>query len=89
MVDGETGSLLGLVERDRAYSTVHEGAVYLHLGEQYLVESLSLEDRVAVVSAASRRLVHAGEEGVGDDDRVESSASTRGSVSSSTSVASR
>ena len=40
VVDGETGSLLGLVERDRAYSTVHEGAVYLHLGEQYLVESL-------------------------------------------------
>jgi len=52
VVDGETGSLLGLVERDRAYSTVHEGAVYLHLGEQYLVESLSLEDRVAVVSSA-------------------------------------
>jgi DEAD/DEAH box helicase domain-containing protein len=52
VVDGETGTLLGLVERDRAYSTVHEGAVYLHLGEQYLVESLSLEDRVAVVSPA-------------------------------------
>ena len=52
VVDGVTGSLLGLVERDRACSTVHEGAVYLHLGEQYLVESLSLEDRVAVVSPA-------------------------------------
>ena len=52
VVDGETGSLLGLVERDRAYSTVHEGAVYLHLGEQYLVESLSLEDRIAVVTPA-------------------------------------
>jgi DEAD/DEAH box helicase domain-containing protein len=52
VVDGETGSLLGLVERDRAYSTVHEGAVYLHLGEQYLVEALSLDDRVAVVSPA-------------------------------------
>ena len=52
VVDAETGSLLGLVERDRAYSTVHEGAVYLHLGEQYLVEALSLEDRVAVVSPA-------------------------------------
>jgi DEAD/DEAH box helicase domain-containing protein len=50
IVDGETGSLLGLVERDRAYTTVHEGAVYLHLGEQYLVESLSLEDRVALVA---------------------------------------
>jgi DEAD/DEAH box helicase domain-containing protein len=52
VVDGETGALLGLVERDRAYSTVHEGAVYLHLGEQYLVESLSLEDRVALVTPA-------------------------------------
>jgi DEAD/DEAH box helicase domain-containing protein len=52
VVDGETGSLLGLVERDRAYSTVHEGAVYLHLGEQYLVEALDLEGRVAVVSPA-------------------------------------
>ena len=49
VVDGDTGSLLGLVERGRAYSTVHDGAVYLHLGEQYLVETLSLEDRVAVV----------------------------------------
>jgi DEAD/DEAH box helicase domain-containing protein len=53
VVDGDTGSLLGLVERDRAYSTVHEGAVYLHLGEQYLVEALDLEGRVAVVSPAS------------------------------------
>jgi DEAD/DEAH box helicase domain-containing protein len=52
VVDGETGSLLGLVERDRAYSTIHEGAVYLHLGEQYLVESLSLDDHVAVVTPA-------------------------------------
>jgi DEAD/DEAH box helicase domain-containing protein len=52
VVDGDTGALLGLVERDRAYSTVHEGAVYLHLGEQYLVESLSLDDRVAIVRSA-------------------------------------
>jgi DEAD/DEAH box helicase domain-containing protein len=52
VVDGDTGSLLGLVEHDRAYSTVHEGAVYLHLGEQYLVESLSLEERVALVRSA-------------------------------------
>ncbi len=50
VVDAETGSVLGLVERERAYSTVHEGAVYLHLGEQYLVEELDLEGRVAVVA---------------------------------------
>jgi DEAD/DEAH box helicase domain-containing protein len=53
VVDATTGSLLGLVERDRAYSTVHEGAVYLHLGEQYLVETLDLEGRIAVVAPAS------------------------------------
>jgi DEAD/DEAH box helicase domain-containing protein len=53
VVDATTGSLLGLVERERAYSTVHEGAVYLHLGEQYLVEALDLEGRVAVVAPAS------------------------------------
>ena len=53
VVERETGSLLGLVERERAYSTVHQGAVYLHLGEQYLVEALDLTARVALVSPAS------------------------------------
>ena len=53
VVDTGTGTLLGLVERDRAYTTVHEGAVYLHLGEQYVVEALDLESRVALVSPAS------------------------------------
>jgi DEAD/DEAH box helicase domain-containing protein len=53
VVDRDTGSLLGLVERDRAYSTVHEGAVYLHLGEQYLVADLDLEGGVALVTPAS------------------------------------
>ena len=36
-------------ERERAYSTVHEGAVYLHLGEQYGVTTLDLETRTALV----------------------------------------
>jgi DEAD/DEAH box helicase domain-containing protein len=53
VVDATTGSLLGRVERERAYSTVHEGAVYLHLGEQYLVETLDLEGGIAVVAPAS------------------------------------
>src|SRR4029077_6278035 len=50
VVDEETGSLLGLVELERAYSTVHDGAVYLHLGEPYLVRLLDLEARAALVS---------------------------------------
>ena len=53
VVDASTGSLLGLVERERAYSTVHEGAVYLHLGEQYLVEELDHDGRVALVRPAA------------------------------------
>jgi len=53
VVEAATGSVLGLVERSRAFSTIHEGAVYLHLGEQHLVRSLDLEALIAVVSAAS------------------------------------
>jgi DEAD/DEAH box helicase domain-containing protein len=49
VVDTETGSVLGLVERERAYSTVHDGAVYLHLGEQYVVSQLDHAGRVALV----------------------------------------
>jgi DEAD/DEAH box helicase domain-containing protein len=49
VVDASTGSVLGIVERERAYSTVHEGAVYLHLGEQWLVRELNLTARHAVV----------------------------------------
>ena len=53
VVDRETGAVLGLVELSRAYSTVHEGAVYLHLGEQHLVRELDLKARTAVVSSAA------------------------------------
>jgi DEAD/DEAH box helicase domain-containing protein len=49
VVDVGSGSVLGLVERERAYSTVHEGAVYLHLGESYLVRELDLDARRALV----------------------------------------
>jgi DEAD/DEAH box helicase domain-containing protein len=49
VIDGATGSVLGIVERERAYSTVHDGAVYLHLGEQWLVRELDLVARHAVV----------------------------------------
>jgi len=49
VVDVDSGTLLGLVERERAYSTVHEGAIYLHLGESYRVISLDHEQRRALV----------------------------------------
>jgi DEAD/DEAH box helicase domain-containing protein len=49
IVDEETGTVLGTAERERAFSTVHEGAVYLHLGDQYGVTMLDLETRTALV----------------------------------------
>jgi DEAD/DEAH box helicase domain-containing protein len=49
VVDGSSGDVLGLAEQERAYSTVHEGAVYLHLGRRYLVNELHLQARRALV----------------------------------------
>ncbi len=49
VVEAQTGTVLGIVERERAYSTVHEGAIYLHLGESYLVRELDFTARTAVV----------------------------------------
>jgi DEAD/DEAH box helicase domain-containing protein len=53
IVDGSTGALLGIVEEERAYSTVHGGAVYLHLGESYRVVALDLAARAALVEPFS------------------------------------
>jgi DEAD/DEAH box helicase domain-containing protein len=52
IVDGEAGELLGFVEAERAFSTVHPGAIYLHLGEPYEVRELDIEGRRALVEHA-------------------------------------
>ena len=44
------GELLGSTEAARAHSTVHEGAIYLHLGRSYEVRELDLERRRALVA---------------------------------------
>jgi DEAD/DEAH box helicase domain-containing protein len=53
IVEAGAGSVLGTLERERAYSAAHEGAVYLHLGEAYLVRSLDLETGTALVDRFS------------------------------------
>jgi DEAD/DEAH box helicase domain-containing protein len=50
VIEATSGTVLGIVERERAYSTVHEGAVYLHLGESYLVRELDLQGSAALVT---------------------------------------
>jgi DEAD/DEAH box helicase domain-containing protein len=49
IVDADTGSVLGQIDRARAYGTVHAGAVYLHLGESYIVRELDPAAMHAIV----------------------------------------
>ncbi|MCC6224374.1 MAG: DEAD/DEAH box helicase [Thermoleophilia bacterium] len=46
---GGSGEVLGTVDEARACTTVHAGAIYLHLGERYRVLELDLARRVALV----------------------------------------
>jgi len=49
LVEAGTGRVVGTVDASSSHGTVHQGAVYLHQGDTYLVRSLDLEDRVAVI----------------------------------------
>ena len=53
IVDGSNGTVLGIAEQERAFTTVHEGAIYLHLGESYRVRALDLDNRNALVEPFS------------------------------------
>jgi DEAD/DEAH box helicase domain-containing protein len=53
IVEVSSGELLGSTEAARAYSTVHEGAIYMHQGRSYEVRALDLERRQALVAAFS------------------------------------
>lgn len=50
IVIDDTGELLGTVDEARAFVHVHPGAIYLHQGEQYEVQDLDLDTKVALVS---------------------------------------
>ncbi|MFC6079530.1 DEAD/DEAH box helicase [Sphaerisporangium aureirubrum] len=52
IVEAATGRLLGTVDEPSAHTAVHTGAVHLHQGETYLVDTLDLDAGVALVSAA-------------------------------------
>ena len=49
LIDGSSGEVLGSIEAGRAYSTVHEGAIYLHMGRSYSVLELDLGGRRALL----------------------------------------
>ena len=49
VVEAATGRLVGTVDEPSAYLLVHEGAVYVHQGDGYLVTTRDLADQVALV----------------------------------------
>ena len=49
VVEEATGRLVGTVDEPSAQLIVHQGAVYLHQGDSYLVSRLDLADRAALV----------------------------------------
>lgn len=50
IVDSSDGRLLGTVDSARAPSQVHDGAVYIHQGETYVIDSLDLDSYVALAA---------------------------------------
>jgi DEAD/DEAH box helicase domain-containing protein len=51
IVEEATGRLLGTVDAAAAHTTVHDGAVYLHQGDSFVVSRLDVEADVALVRA--------------------------------------
>ncbi len=46
-IENQAGESVGFVDEHRAFRETHPGAVYLHRGRSYVIESLSLSQRVA------------------------------------------
>jgi DEAD/DEAH box helicase domain-containing protein len=49
LIDVSSGELIGTIEAGRAYATIHQGAVYLHMGRSYSVLELDLAGRRALL----------------------------------------
>jgi DEAD/DEAH box helicase domain-containing protein len=50
LIDVASGEMIGTLEAARAFSTAHQGAVYLHLGRAYEVQELDLVGRRALLA---------------------------------------
>lgn len=49
IVEEETGDIVGTEGAEQAFSALHPGAVYLHMGDTYLVTRLDLDSHTALV----------------------------------------
>ena len=53
IIEAGTGRLLGTVDGGAAHSTVHDGALYVHRGDTFVVDEFDVDDACAVVHADS------------------------------------
>ncbi len=53
IVESSDGRLVGTVDAGSAHSAVHKGAVYVHMGQTYLVSAFDHVEGVALVAAAT------------------------------------
>jgi DEAD/DEAH box helicase domain-containing protein len=53
IIESDTGRLLGTVDGGAAHATVHEGALYVHRGDTFVVDEFDVEDACAVVHPES------------------------------------
>ena len=51
IIEAGTGRLLGTVDGGAAHTTVHEGALYVHRGDTFVVDEFDVDDACAVVHA--------------------------------------
>jgi DEAD/DEAH box helicase domain-containing protein len=49
--EGDAARVIGTVDAIRAFHECHEGAIYLHLGQQFLVRGMDVENRKVRVAA--------------------------------------
>lgn len=52
LVEADSGRVVGTVDASSAHGTAHPGAIYLHRGETWQVETLDLDEHVAVMHRA-------------------------------------
>lgn len=49
LLEQDTGRIISSIDVERAHTSAHRGAVYLHLGQTWVVAELDLDDNVAVL----------------------------------------
>ena len=53
LVEEKTGRVLETIGEEHAFANAHEGAVYLHRGDQFLVSELNLQTKVATLKTTN------------------------------------